>query len=262
MVGQVFRFERILNMRDLGGLKTSDGHRVGKNRLYRSGSLDEATNEDRSALEALGIQTVIDLRSEWEARQQPYEWSTVRIVEAPLIDSRLVASINARFKIGAIANEELEDWWQLARVFQAPEEHASSIRVIFDTLAEAGPGDAVLFHCRRGKDRTGMVVALVLDALGVTREEILADFMLSNQPANNGGATEGLAGIIETAGLDSLSDEALLSLTGVRREWLDTLFERIEDRFGSVLEYLMDRAGVDTRKLALLRETYLEPAGG
>ena len=229
-------------------------------RLYRSGSLHDMTDDDRSALEALGIRTVIDLRSEWERRQHPYEWPRARIVLAPLIDDELVASINVRFRAGTIPSEELEDWWQLTRVFQAPEEHSSSIRVIFDTLLQAGPGDAVLFHCRGGKDRTGMVSALLLDALGVTREEILADFMLSSEIADDERVTENLAVIIDTAGLNSLSEEALSALTGVRREWLDTLFRRIEDRFGSVKGYLTDHVGIDDRALARLREMYLEPA--
>ncbi len=247
-------------MRDLGGPTTSDGRRVAGGRLYRSGSIHDMTDDDRSALEALGIRTVIDLRSEWERRQHPYEWPRAGIVSAPLIDDQLVASINARFKAGAIPSEELEDWWQLTRIFQAPEEHSSSIGVIFNTFLQAGPRGAVLFHCRGGKDRTGMVSALLLDALGVTREEIMADFMLSNKIADDERVAENLAVIIDAAGLSSLSEEALSALTGVRGEWLDTLFRRIEDRFGSVTDYLTDHVGIDDRALARLREMYLEPA--
>ena len=255
------RFERIRNLRDLGGRVTPDGRRVVKRRLFRSGSLHEITDEDRSALEALGIRTVIDLRSEWERRHQPDEWPGVRIVSAPLVDDQLVASINARFEAGTIPSEELADWWQLTRVFQAPEEHTSSVRVIFDTLLETGPDDAVLFHCRGGKDRTGMVAALVLEALAVTREETLADFMRSNGVADDKGVRGELAAIIAQVGGSSWSDEAILSLTGVRREWLDTLFHRIEDRYGSVTRYLTDHVGIGDRGIARLREIYLEPAG-
>jgi protein-tyrosine phosphatase len=136
----------------------------------------------------------------------------------------------------------------------------SSVRVIFDILLAAGPHDAVLFHCRGGKDRTGMVSALVLHALGVTPEEILADFMLGSGDLTGKRVREDLAAIIEQETLESLTDEALFSLAGVRREWLDTLVTRIEERFGSVTGYLTDHVGIGERGIARLREMYLEPA--
>jgi protein-tyrosine phosphatase len=255
----VSRVHGILNMRDLGGLETSDGHRVAPNHLYRSGSPHEMTREDRSALEELGIRIVIDLRSEWERRQHPYEWPNSRIVSAPLIDDRLVASINARFKTGTISGGELKDWWQLTRLYHAPEDHISSIRKVFATLIEADSDDAILFHCRGGKDRTGVVAALVLEALGVTREGILADFMLSDELSGDKRGMGRLAAIIDAAAPTSLDDEARAALTGVRRKWLDTLLRRIEDRCGSVTSYLTDDVGIGDRGLARLREMHLEP---
>ena len=258
MTDTVSRLHSIVNMRDLGGLETPDGRRVAGNRLFRSGSLHEMTREDRSALEELGIRIVIDLRSEWERRQQPYEWPNNRIVSAPLIDDQLVASINARFKTGEISSGELEDWWQLIRMFHAPEEHISSIRKIFDTLIEANSDEAVLFHCRGGKDRTGVIAALVLDALGVTRKAILTDFMLSDELPEAERGMGQLTAIIDAAAPASLSDEARSSLTGVRQEWLDTLLRRIEDRYGSVARYLTDDVGIGDRGLARLQEMYLE----
>jgi protein-tyrosine phosphatase len=216
------------------------------------------TGADRSTLEEVGVRIVIDLRSEFERRRHAYEWPGCRIVLAPLVDKRLVASIDTHLKNGTISNEELEDWWQLTRIFQAPEEHRSSIRLVFREL-ERGGGDAVLFHCQGGKDRTGLIAALVLLALGVNREDILSDFMLSNEIADNENGSEGLAALFESTSPNSLSKGALASLTGVKREWLETLLKGIEDRHGSVERYLTEYIGIGDLGVTRLQEMYLEP---
>jgi len=259
-MSRVVRFEGIVNARDLGGLATSNGGCVAPGRLYRSASLHEMTDADRSTLEALGIGVIIDLRAEWERREHPYEWTRGRIVLAPLVDDDLVESITGRFADGSLRSSELEDWWELTRVFQAPEEHAPSIRTIFETLLEAEPAEGALFHCRGGKDRTGMVAALILEALGVTRAEVLADFLFSNEAVDAERVTKDFKAIAAARGQRPLSARARFSLTGVRPEWLDTLFRGIEDRYGSVLEYLTGHVGISPGDLARLRQEYVVPA--
>ncbi|OFW65846.1 MAG: hypothetical protein A2Z12_04780 [Actinobacteria bacterium RBG_16_68_21] len=254
-------FPRIPNLRDIGGRRTADGRRVVANRLYRAGSLQDASDDDRSALVALGVRTVIDLRSEWERRRDPDELPGARVVPAPLVDDAVVAAITARFAAGTLPSAELEDWWNLTRVFQAPEEHVVSMRVIFAALLDSAPDHAVLFHCRGGKDRTGLVAALVLEALGVTREETLADFVAGNSALKDERMAEHLAPIIRTAA-HPLTEAALFSLAGVKAEWLHTLFTGIEERFGSVERYLADHVGIGEHGLRQLRAMYLETDRG
>ena len=258
-VGTAHFSGRILNLRDLGGLRTTDGRKVARGRLYRSGTLHDLTEQDGAALAALGIRTVLDLRSDWERRSQPCA-APVRVIAAPMVDDRTVMSIHARFDSATITSEELEDWWNLTRVFQAPQEHIASLKVVFDTLLAAGPDDAVLFHCRGGKDRTGLVAAFVLDALGVTWEDIVADFLRSNLPADDEHMAEHLAPIVAALGPNTLSDEAIASLTSVKPEWLEALFHEIGDRYGSVSRYLTDHVGIGAHGLARLRVLYLEGA--
>lgn len=259
VISQVF--ERVRNLRDLGGRKTGDGRRVVPRRLYRSGSLHRATPGDRAALQALGIRVVIDLRSDWERRHDPAEMPGARCVSAPLVTDDVVSTITSRFVTGSISSEELEDWWNLTRVFQAPEEHLSSVRRIFDTLLETKPDEPILFHCRGGKDRTGMVSALILEGLGVTRDEIHDDFMASNPVGNDDRMAEQVAPIVSAMRGRPLTDAALFSLSGVRSEWLDTLFARIEGRFGSVNRYLADHVGIGSAGLERLRHRYLKEDG-
>jgi protein-tyrosine phosphatase len=268
VMDQGFRLERVLNLRDLGGLATPDGRCVANGRIFRSGSLHEMTDADRSTLERLGIRTVIDLRSAWERHHQPYEWAAVRLVPAPLADDSLVQSIFTRFEAGTLKADEIADWWQLTGVHQSPVKHPASIRTIFQTLMEAAPDAAVLYHCTGGKDRTGMVSALVLEALGVRREAIVADFMLSNRLLDAEARADEFAARADefAARADfengaSLVAQDLFPLTGVRKDWLDTFFGQVARRFGSVERYLIDEVGLGRSGLTELRTRYLQPAG-
>lgn len=250
--------DRIENMRDLGGMPGHRGLLVRRGRLFRSGSPHRMTETDREALERLDIRTMIDLRSEWEQSHSPYEWPAGRKVSAPVAHDDRVSVIFRRFEEGTLTSEELEDWWGLTRVYDAPFEHIDALRVVFDALAEADPGEAVLFHCTGGKDRTGLVAALVLEALGVARDAIREDFVRSNVDVEALMArSPDFAAFMEMARRSRLTPDAIFSLTGVRSEWLDTLLEGIEERCGSVTGYLAHEVGIGEAGIERLRLKYL-----
>jgi protein-tyrosine phosphatase len=257
MTGPVWRLEGVGNFRDLGGGLTADGRRVAPHRLFRSGSLHRMTDRDRATLEACGITTVIDLRSPAESRQQPYVWEATTAVPAPLADDRVVADMMQRFEAGTITSAELEDWWSLTRVFQAPEEQVASLRTIFSTLIALPSDEAVLIHCRGGKDRTGMVAALVLDSLGVRREDVMADFLLTNDAARVEPTDGEIAAFFER--FPWFTPEAVAAMQGVRAEWLDSLFAGIAERYGSAPRYLADHVGIGEVGVRQLRANYLRP---
>ncbi len=256
----VVHLEKVQNLRELGGLPTADGRRVARGRLFRSGSLHEMSEGDRKALEAMGIRLVIDLRSLFEQQRQSYEWPAGRRVAAPLAHDEAVAAIFARVQAGTLSESDVEDWWHLTGVFDIPVEHRSSMRTIFGSLLEAGPDEGVLYHCTGGKDRTGVVSAVVLEALGVTRGAILGDFLLSNVDAEARAAE--FIGWMRLATGHAMSPETAYWLAGVKGEWLETLLRGIAERYGSVAGYLRDELGIGAEELAVLRERYLEPAEG
>lgn len=258
MTSPVLRLEGVSNFRDLGGRLTIDGSRVAPNRLFRSGSLHLMTDRDRQYLEARGITTVVDLRSPAERRHQPYVWPATTTVPAPLADDRVVADMMRRFEAGMITSAELEDWWSLTRVFQAPEEQVASLRTLFSTLMTLPPDEAVLIHCRGGKDRTGMVAAFILDCLGVRREDIMADFLLTNDAARAEPTDREIAAFFQR--FPSFSPEAVAAMQGVRAEWLDTLFGRVAEQYGSVTRYVADHVGIGEVGVQQLRANYLQPA--
>ena len=254
--------ERVANLRDLGGLPAGDGRRVVPGRIYRSGSLHEMTGADRRALESWRVRTVVDLRSGWEQRLHPYEWPASRVVAAPLASDEAVAGIFSRFLNGTLTEDEMADWWTTTGVFDAPAEYPESVRAVFAALLEAAPGEAVLFHCTGGKDRTGAVAALVLRALGATPQAIVADFVASNGALATPERLEELAARLNQGREQPLTPEALFALSGVRGEWLEVMFGRLTARFGSVEAYLAEALGVAAAESATLRAHYLEPAAG
>jgi protein-tyrosine phosphatase len=259
-VERIVPLEKIRNLRDLGGLPTGDGRRVAPRRLFRAGSLYEMNESDRTALEGLGVRIVIDLRSLFEQERQSYRWPAGRKVAAPLARDQEVATIFGRFQAGTLAEEDMKDWWRLTRVLDIPEEHADSLSEIFRTLLQAGPDEGVLYHCSGGKDRTGVVSALVLEALGVTRAAIMDDFLLTNVGAAD-RAAEFIEWIRRATGR-VMSPEAAYWLAAVKEEWLETFFHSLADRYGSPLGYLRERLGVGPGEIEALRTRYLEPAAG
>ena len=262
MMSPVLRMEGVFNIRDLGGIATSDGRRIAPGRLYRSASLHEMTDTDRSAFERLGIGTVIDLRSHWERGRQPYSLEGARMVNAPLVTDERMAAIVARFDGGTLTSDEVEDWWTFAGVYQTPEEHLEAMRIVFDEFVGVPPGEAILFHCRGGKDRTGLIAALLLEALGVPRAGIVWDFLLSNGASDDVAATEDFARLTAVLGRSGLSRRAIEAMTGVEEDWLQTLLAGICSRYGSVRSYLADTVGIGEPGLKRLRENYLEPPDG
>ncbi len=165
-------FEGCVNFRDLGGYRTTDGLRTGWRRLFRADGLHRLTEADRDQLVGLGVATVIDLRTVDEARERgrfPVVDVPVRYVDLPLFDVLPTP-------------EELPSWseasYVAARYHQMVSEGGPALSGAFAALAAGGSLPAV-FHCSAGKDRTGVLSALVLAFLGVPDETIVADYTLS-----------------------------------------------------------------------------------
>jgi len=165
-------FEGCVNFRDLGGYRTVDGRMVAWRRLFRADGLNKLTATDRSTLVELGLATVIDLRTLEEAEQRggfPVDEVPVRYVGLPLTDV-------------LPATEDLPDWREADYV---ADRYGAMVSEGGPVLTEAihvlASGEALpaVMHCSAGKDRTGVLSALVLAFLGVPDETIVEDYALS-----------------------------------------------------------------------------------
>lgn len=149
------------NVRDLGGLVTGDGQLVRTGRVFRSDYPTFAVVADGAAIRDLGLRTVVDLRRGFEADAECVSWSEhgVDYHRCPITAAGGEASWSARYR-GYLA--------------QRPETVVEAVRRIANAT-----GHPVLFHCAAGKDRTGVIAAVLLQLLGVSDEDIVADYLLS-----------------------------------------------------------------------------------
>jgi protein-tyrosine phosphatase len=165
-------FEGCVNFRDLGGYRTADGRMVAWRRLFRADGLNKLTAADRDQLTGLGLATVIDLRTLDEAEQRgsfPVDQVPVRYVGLPLTDV-------------LPATEDLVDWKEAAYVatrYGAMVSEGGPVLTEAISVLASGEALPAVMHCSAGKDRTGVLSALVLAFLGVPDETIVEDYALS-----------------------------------------------------------------------------------
>lgn len=262
--GRVFEFgERLLpleggrNFRDLGGYETVDGRRVRWSVLFRSGSMVDLTDRDYEYLGKLGIRVVCDLRATDERQREPTRW---RGASLPRRFERDYALDLGDFgALLASARPSAEDARRLFASFyeRLPFDFASQYA---DMFAELVRGDAPLaFNCSAGKDRTGVAAALVLTALGVPRETVIGDYLLSNRYYVAQPAT-GAADDPQMRMLAALPAEVVRVLMGVERSFIEAAFAAIEREHGTVERYLEERLGVGARERTRLRRLYTTPS--
>jgi len=164
--------EAVHNMRDLGGIDTADGGTVRHGVLFRSDMLRHATGADLERIGELGLRTVVDLR-------RPDEIAEHGRFEAEGVDYRHLELRHLRWELFAAEPEtEAERVLFLRQRYSGfLESGADAIRDSLDLIATQSP---TLVHCIAGKDRTGVVIALTLALLGVSDDDIAADFALTN----------------------------------------------------------------------------------
>ncbi|QMU78803.1 tyrosine-protein phosphatase [Streptacidiphilus sp. PB12-B1b] len=166
-------FDRLHNFRDLGGYRTRDGRTLRWGRLYRSDSLGKLQGADWDRFLALGVRTVIDLRHPWEIEARG------RVPEADGL-TYLNLSIEHRPYDQSVIDSGVDPWRYLAdRYAEVALDGAKEIRQALEAIAsDSAP---LVFHCASGKDRTGLLAALVLGLLDVPDQDIIADFALTER---------------------------------------------------------------------------------
>lgn len=161
------------NVRDVGGLGTGDGRVVRRGLLYRSGDLGRLTTAGADQLQTLGIATIVDLRTTAEVGRRgrfPFEGHGIAYRHRPLLD------LSATEPEGQLSDLPPDVLDQLYRHLAA--EGSGNLALVLTWLAEE-PTLPALVHCVAGKDRTGMVIAVLLALLGVPDQDIAADYALS-----------------------------------------------------------------------------------
>lgn len=237
-------FELVFNVRDLGGLPASDGRVVRSGMLFRADGVQRLAGDDLEIARTLRLQRVVDLRTPGEierggrfpVEQYPVDWLNLPIIRRMWSEDDLVATTGAA--------DFLHD-----RYLDMLEEGGGSIAHIVGLVADGSP---LLFHCAAGKDRTGVVAAVLLGLLGVPSGEIAADYH----------ATAGaMAAFVDW--LTLTHPEAFDSMTNQPPEYLEApveameaFLETVDQRHGS-MEGLAQHLGVAPDTITQLRAALL-----
>ncbi|MBM3484558.1 MAG: tyrosine-protein phosphatase [Alphaproteobacteria bacterium] len=238
--------EGAANFRDLGGYPTADGRRLRWGKVFRSDVLSALTMSDQETIRSLGVRLVCDLRHGGERKRAPNALPEDAGIERfePGFIPRGVADMLALIRAGALHGEGIvahvtEHYWNM------PREHADCFGAALRRVAEAQPA---VIHCTSGKDRTGITVALLLHALGVPKETIFEDYLLTNDYRRD------VTGLLKL----SATEEDMHILTSARPEYLETAWRSMIELAGSVEDYLRDALGVDDMVRTRLRATLVE----
>jgi protein tyrosine/serine phosphatase len=238
-------FEGVDNFRDFGGYDTQCGRGVRRGLLYRSANHARATEADLAAMRALGLKTIVDLRKRGERDLEPSRrWSEF---DAAVIDNDIESTHVDWFehlKSGDLSSRWFrEDAVQFYRVAPLERRHIDLYTRYFKALAEAeGP---ILVHCAAGKDRTGLICAFTHYIAGVHHDDLLADYMLTNEETRIARRGERFARwLSDTYGI-VLTQEAAQTSQSVFPEYLEAGLAAIDQAYGSLDGYLERALGVD-----------------
>ena len=251
------QLEGAYNFRDLGGYQTSDGKKVRKGLLYRSENLASLTDRDYAQLAALRIKVLCDFRGADEKKRQPTNWRGSAIEEFPQpIDAQSGSSpLMAKLMQGAPAAELKAIMTSLYGEFASRNvpQYSRLLRRIADG------GVPVLYHCTAGKDRTGVFTALLLTTLGVPRETVMQDYLLTNQYVMTPQAIEKMTATMKGMGMNAPADPgALRPVIGVEPEYLEAVFASIEKEYGSFEAFREKALGLSAADVAKMKRMLLE----
>lgn len=234
------QFENVHNLRDLGGLRSRDGRRICTNRLLRSGNPGLASATDIERLQTLGLDVVIDFRALEEKSEEElgfanaFNWVALPVLEGSMSMNELVPRLRT-------ATRQDMDNFMLQMYRDFPIKHRSAFSRF---MKEAEKGRTLLYHCSMGKDRAGFATFLLLSALGVAHETILANYLESNH-----WNQRLIQGLLARLGPLGISPEVAMPLLEVRAGYLEASLQTIEQKWGSTMRFLSEALAVDVQSL-------------
>jgi protein-tyrosine phosphatase len=245
-----FRLSGAWNFRDLGGLQTKDGRTVQPGIIFRSSQLAELDNDGQIALLQLGITDVFDFRGDTEISHGGRDNlpDGVRLHEAPFHERRIDDETAPHEAPRLDSPDGARDFLSRAYAeFPLLKGAHAAIADVLETVADTD--SKVLIHCAAGKDRAGWVAATLLRAIGVAEDDIIADYLRSNDAIatlrSRMSAQYGQA-------LD-LSDEVL----GVDEEYYRVAMQTVVDHYGTFEQYL-GALGLESGAVSRLRGRLLD----
>lgn len=254
--------EQIANCRELGGMETADGYRIRRGMLLRSANLAQATEADLQKLCAeYRLNAVVDLRTSMEREQYPDVMTDrITVFHIPVFDEA-VAGISHeketdRLQVQAQMPAAPPSMTKLYRMIVSEEtcrrNLGTAVRRIMEHSFETG---SILWHCSEGKDRCGLVSALLLMALSVDREQIVEDYLITNE-VNSAKAGFYYQKVLEEGQSEELASAVRDALVA-KREYIEAAFAVIDGEYQTAERYIRDGLCIPDGTVRRFREQVL-----
>lgn len=255
--GRLVAIDGSNNFRDIGGYKTTDGREVRKGLVFRSGAMNHVTPAGFAQMKAMGIQTNVDFRSTDERTKAPVNWPAGQGVVAYTTDYKMdMSSFGKLFAGGEITAEKTRA--AMAEGYRdTPFYFAPQYRLMIRQIIEGRTG--LVYNCTAGKDRTGVGTAVLLTLLGVPRDVVTQDYLLSNQyfkPEMARSASD--KEDPQMAMFMRLPADVQKALMGVDASYLDAAFSAIETREGGWDRYVREDLGLTAADVEALKARLLK----
>lgn len=247
-------FKKVYNFRDMGGIKNREGKQIVWGHFFRSGHLSKLKNKEYDKFNELNIKTVIDLRTDKELSKKPDRipagvgYANVQVYD----DSEDMFSKTKKDvlkgRVTPVQSDSLVmEFYKLYML-----ENPQLVRGIVDQLFESK--DAVLFHCSAGKDRTGMIGALVLSILNVDREIIISEYLLSNNYRVEDISNRMKLAKVGKVLFPKINYQVIENFSWIKAMYIEAMFKGIESKYGSMDNYITTGLGISQEK----RQAYID----
>lgn len=253
---RIIELDGPLNFRDIGGYESKDGKHVKWNKIYRSDSLSRLSVRDKVKLVKLKVSVDCDLRSDYEKTMAPDNlWAGAKFVDVPLYSNDL-SEDKAGNKLYRFFHHlpDLQDNF-IGRIYQNTLLNTHSqeeFRKVFQELLALPAENGLVYHCSAGKDRTGMMTALILMALDVPDDTIAGDYLLTNQLYD-------FARSRQLPSNDEISEMvARMNVTHGEGKAILGITKTIRAGWGSFENFFKKELGFSSKDLEQLKKLYLE----
>lgn len=254
---EIIKQKRLKNYRDLGGIQTSDGRFTRPHMLIRGTTLFDPTVLGIKILkDKYKLKTIIDLRTQKELLEKPdILIDGVEIVHMPVI-TEAVAGISHEKKVRSMKTlvlmPRMEDLYVNMVTGESLENVVKILRFILTLPSQKF---AVIFHCTAGKDRTGVIAALLLSFLGVDRETIIRDYLLTNRHVKF-KANMAYIGLLLTRGNPKLAHK-IKHYFMAEPDFIKASLNRLEKDFGSLEEFFRQKLGFSEEEEKEIKNKFL-----
>lgn len=246
-----------INFRDLGGIKTKDGRQVRSGMLYRAGEFSRLTEDEKKFLsDELKLHYVLDYRDQHEIDHHPDNlWADSHYINVPAnpLNNEITASLTSDLKNDITVLKKYSPHEFMLKLYQLLPFNNLAYQTLISTLFKAN-GRPLVQHCAVGKDRTGIGVALVLFALGVSEEVVMQDYLLTEQ-------------CLQTFREQTLNQqksqltpeefEKQKAIFATKKEYLSAAITAIKERYNTIDNWLAQEYDLDQKNREILQNIYL-----